>query len=249
MVSLLAFDRVRKRHQHGGRERTVFDCIDLEVRAGDSIGVWGAPRAGKSSLLRLAAGIELADAGAVRFQGQDFAQLRGCERASLLRSSIGFAPALGERMPPGLDRSEDVLRFASAPLLSDGWSQLEAEQRAAGLLERVGTLDCAYDAPYELSAGQRTRVALARALVREPTLLLVDEPGISTSPSERSSIGDLLRSLGRELACAMIVVSVDAGMLRGLGRIFSAGDGRLLSADRPGSVVPFPRPPQGQDRQ
>ncbi len=222
----------------------MLDCVDLDVWAGDTVGIWGARRAGKSALLRLAAGIELADAGSVRFQGQDFAQLTSWERALLLRTSIGFAPALGMHMPAGLDRSADAIGFIAAPLLSDGWGSFEAERRALDLLERVDAADCADHAPHELSAGQRTRVTLARALVRQPTLLLVDEPALSTSSSERSAIRELLHTLAEGFPCAMIVVSTDADMLRGFERIYSAGDGRLLMADRPGSVVPFPRRPE-----
>ncbi len=225
----------------------VFDCVELEVRAGDSVGIWGGPRSGKSSLLRLAAGIELADAGSVRFQGRDYAQLAGWERASLLRSSIGFAPAPSARMPIGLDRSADVLRFVAAPLISDGWSELEAGRRSLASLARVGAAGCAECEPSTLSAGQRTRVGLARALARAPALLLVDEPALTTSRSEREAIRDVLVSLAGERSLAMIVVSTDPRMLSGLARSYSAGGRRLLCSERPGSVVALPPPPDSEE--
>lgn len=240
VASLLAFNRVRKCHRDGGQRPVVFDSVDLEVRAGDSIGVWGGPQAGKSALLRLAAGIELADAGAVCFQGRNFAQLASWERASLLRSSIGFAPALDERVPAGLDRSGDVVGFVGAPLTSAGWTELEASERALALLTRVGAIDCADQEPWTLSPGQRTRVVLARALIRRPALLLVDEPALTTSRAERTAIHAVLVSLAAERSLTLIVVSADPEMLTGFSRSYSAGQRRLLASARPGSVVPFP---------
>jgi ABC-type methionine transport system ATPase subunit len=218
----------------------LFDALELELHTGDSVGIWGGPRSGKSALLRLAAGIELADAGTVRFQGRDYAQLANWERASLLRSSIGFAPTPDERMPIGLDRSADVLSFVAAPLVSDGWSELEVGDRSLAALARVEAADCAERAPSELSAGQRTRVGLARALVRQPALLLVDEPALTTSAGERSAIRGLLDSLADERSLAMIVVSTDAHMLSGLGRSYTAGGQRLHCSVRPGSIVALP---------
>ncbi len=243
MVSLLAFDKVRKHHPDGGPEPVVFDSLELELRMGDSVGIWGGPRTGKSVLLRLAGGIELADAGTVRFQGRDYSQLAGWERASLLRSSIGFAPAFGERMPAGLDRSDDVLRFVASPLTSDGWSELESSERAVATLARVEALDCADRRPGDLSAGQRTRVGIARALVRKPALLLVDEPALTTSSRERDAIRDVLGSLAADRSLALLAVSADPHMLSGLARSYTAGGRRLLSAARPGRVVVLPPHP------
>jgi ABC-type sulfate/molybdate transport systems ATPase subunit len=103
----------------------------------------------------------------------------------------------------------------------------------------VGAADCAEAVPFDLSPGEATRVALALALIRGPKLLLVDEPAIAPSPSEVDEIRELLRSLaGSNLA--VIVASEEVAALRGAPRVVSIGHGRLVSTDRPGTVVPFP---------
>jgi ABC-type polar amino acid transport system ATPase subunit len=112
--------------------------------------------------------------------------------------------------------------------------------RAREELDRLGAADCAEAVPLELSPGEATRVALARALIRGPRLLLVDEPPIAPSPTEWDEIRALLRSLAGESNLALIVASEEVSALRGATRAVSIGDGRLVSSDRPGTVVPFP---------
>jgi ABC-type lipoprotein export system ATPase subunit len=108
MTPLLSFVNVSKRYPDGGREIPVLDRISLEIDAGASVGVYGARRSGKSTLLRLAAGIVLADAGAVRFEGHDLAQLEVGDRGRLLRGAISFMAAGDWRASPGESVAELV---------------------------------------------------------------------------------------------------------------------------------------------
>jgi putative ABC transport system ATP-binding protein len=234
-MALLSFEGVGKRYRRWGRDVVVLDDVRLDVDPGDFVGVWGSRRAGKSTLLRLAAGIELADTGVVRFDGRDLSQVSSRERARLWRRDIGFVSP--ERRPGPV---EQVVAHVAMPLVSDGWAPDEAAAAARRTLDRVDAAGCAHAATYELSPGEQTLVALARALIRQPRLLLVDEPAITQSPSERDRICEVLRSVGRQPELTAIVASEDLSPLRAAGRMMSVGEGRVLLADQPGTVVPFP---------
>jgi predicted ABC-type transport system involved in lysophospholipase L1 biosynthesis ATPase subunit len=237
-VALLSLEGVGKRYRQGRREVVVLDDVWLEVDASDHVGVLAERRGGKSTLLRLAAGIELADTGVVRFRGRDLAKLSRIERARLLRDEIGFVATSLD----GWDGSRGmrVVEHVAVPLLADGWNGREAVQMARPVLERVGAEHCADLRPSELSLGERTRVAIARALIREPGLLLVDEPAATPSPGEQDEIRGLLRSVGRASEVTLIVASEEPAVLRGARRMMSLSDGRVLTTDRLGTVVAFP---------
>jgi predicted ABC-type transport system involved in lysophospholipase L1 biosynthesis ATPase subunit len=242
-MALLSFDRVSKRQRYGGREVIVLNGVSFEVDEGDYIGLWGAPQSGKSSLLRLAAGIELPDAGTVQFAGRDLAHVSASERAQLLRRKIGLVfSSPQESTIWEAHRGDEIVDYVAVPLIGDGRSRGFADAAAIGALERVGMVSCTNLSIHQLSLAERVRVALARALVREPSLLLVDEPAIIPSPSERDAVRDLLRALARDERLTVMVASQDPGLLRGAKRIFSVGDGRLLSGDRIAQVLPFTPP-------
>lgn len=239
-MSLLSLEDVAKRYRRGAREVVVFDGVSLEVECGDLVAVWGERRSGKSTLLRLAAGIERPDSGVVRFAGRDLAKMSGDERAGLLLREIGLVATPLEQGGMRSARSDAVLDHVALPLIFDGHSRVEAAAAARHMLAVCGATDCAHAAPFELKAEERTRVALARALVREPRLLLVDEPAVTQSPAAREEIRDLLRRLVTELQLSTIVASEEVAMLAGAPRVLSVGDGKMLSSERPGVVVPFP---------
>lgn len=237
-MALLSFEQVGKSYAHGG---VVFEGLDLEVEVGDFVGVWGERRSGKSTLLRLAAAIESPDAGVVRFQGRDLAELSESDRSALRRSEIGMAVSASDTGTAShSDRSTTVVDHVALPLIFSGIGQKKAWSVAHRYLRVVGASECMHAAPFELRAGEGTRVALARALVREPRLLLVDEPAITHSPGERDAIHGLLHELARDMGLAMIVASEEVSMMAGAPRILSVGDGKVISTERPGTVVPFP---------
>lgn len=235
-MALLSFERVSKRYLDLGlHEQVVLDDVSLEIEPGASVGVWGPRRSGKSTLLRIAAGIELPDAGSVRFGDRDITRLSDRERARLVRTEIGLAPSSWRET-----RNVRVVEHVALPLLSGGASMREASVRARGALERVGATSRA-DAPiFELSPGERTRVAIARALVRDPALMLVDEPALTPSPTERDELYALLRSLVGERSLAVVVASEDLAAIRSARHAMTISDGKVRSSQRVGRVVPFP---------
>jgi len=235
----LSFHQVGKSYPRAG---VVFEPFDLEVDAGDFVGVFGERRSGKSTLLRLAAGIEMPDTGVVRFDGRDLARMSEGERSALRRHDIGMATVSIDSAATLADRSTSVVEYVALPLIFQGRKQADAINAAHHCLHMVGVSDCLNAAPFELRAGETTRVALARALVRKPRLLLVDEPAITHSPGERDEIRDLLHALSRDLRLTMLVASEEVTMMAGVPRLLSVGNGKINSNDKPGTVVPLRSP-------
>ena len=235
-MTLLSLTQVTKRYGDGRRDVAVLDRICMEVTAGDFVGVWGPRRSGKKTLLRVAAGIESPSGGAVCFDGHVLTQMGAGERARLLRTH-GIAHVSGDWRP---QLNQPTIDSVAISLLGDRVSLREARPLARRALDRVGAGGCADVWTGRLSQGERIRVGLARALVREPRLLLVDEPAVSPSPIECEELYELLRSLARDGELAIVIASEDLNALEGTRRNMSISNGVLRSMDSDGVVVSFP---------
>jgi ABC-type lipoprotein export system ATPase subunit len=235
MTPLLSFLNVSKRYPDGGREIIVLDRVSLEIDAGTTVGVRGARRSGKSTLLRLAVGITLPDSGIVRFEGRDIAQMAGSERGRLLRSKIAFISAADWRATPG----ESVVDHVATSLGSEGLTMREARRRAMRVLDRVEIAAGAEEQTTSLSVTERARVMLARALAREPRLLALDEPAM-LSLGERDRFYALLREAASERNMTLLMASEEMAALQGVGVLMSIAEGELTSTEALGTVVPLP---------
>jgi ABC-type lipoprotein export system ATPase subunit len=236
MTPLLSFLNVSKRYPDGDREIVVLDRVSLEIDAGVSVGVRGTRRSGKSTLLRLAAGIALPDAGTIRFEGRDVAQMAGSERGRLLRSKIAFISAADWRATPG----ESVVDHVATSLGSEGLTMREARRRAMRVLDRLEIAAGAEEPTTSLSVTERARVMLARALAREPRLLVLDEPAMLPSLGERDRFSALLRSAAKEGNITLLMASEEMAALQGVGVLISIAEGELTSTEALGTVVPLP---------
>jgi ABC-type methionine transport system ATPase subunit len=234
---VLCFEQVVKTYPDGRRRIAVLERISFEVHQGEHVGILGSRRTGKSTLLRLAAGIEAPDTGRISFEGRDVAGMSALQRDRLLRGAIGLVASDGWRPAKG----ERVVDLVALPLVSDGATLHEARRRARRKLNWVDAADYADDLAASLASGARMRVMLARALVREPRLLLIDEPAVVPSLTERMEIYELLRRGAREHRATLMVASEDVDATRGTDVLMSIGRGELLrTGGEPGVVVPFP---------
>jgi ABC-type lipoprotein export system ATPase subunit len=234
---LLSFVNVSQRYPDGNAEILVLDEVSFDIDEGTFVGIFGERRSGKSTILRLAAGVEEPSAGIVRFKGRNVAEMSVLGREHLLRDAIGLVSPDDWRPSP----KERVIDYVALSLGSDGPALREARRRARSMLARVGMADGADELARSLSAGERTRVVLARALVREPCLLLVDEPTVMPSLSERDQLHALLQRIARELSMTLMIASEEMAPLHGASVLISIADGELCSTDEPGKVVRLPR--------
>jgi lipoprotein-releasing system ATP-binding protein len=237
MPPLLSFLNVSKRYPDGGREIAVLDRVSLQVEAGASVGIRGARRSGKSTLLRLAAGIALADSGSVCFDGRDIAGMADSERGRLLCGEIGFMSTADWRATPG----GCVVDHVATSLAGESVTMREARRRAMRVLDRLELrAACAGEATTSLSLGERARVMLARALACEPRLLIVDEPAPLPNLGERDCFNALLRAAASERGITLLMASEEMVALQGVTVMMSIADGELVSTEPRGVVVPLP---------
>lgn len=212
-MSLLELDRVGKCH---GSE-VALAGVSLTVDMGEMVVVWGERQSGRSTLLRIAAGIEPADTGMVSFEGNDLAD-RGAE---MLGEAIGycrrgFRPERGWTVLDQLVSSQFARRIPQTTALACAWKALE----------RVHASWCAPLRATDLKTEETVLVAIARALTADPRLLILDEPTIGVDPLKRDDILKLLRSLADQ-GIAILASAGEGTALLGADRVLSLGKGTL----------------------
>lgn len=240
-MTLLALERVSKSHWRGRHEIVVLDEASLEVGPGELVAIFGQRAAGKTTLLRIAAGIEAPDAGSVRFEGGELGGGR-------LRRLGGIHPRIGwvGRQAPFASGMR-MLDHVALPLLK-AVSAEEAERRATRALKRVGAGELASARWHELSDAERTLVTIAHAIVREPALLLADDPTSGLGVEERETVLGLLRSIADEQRTAVLATIPEIPDALRSHRVLSLSDGELIQATRraPGEVIAFPQRRDGR---
>jgi ABC-type multidrug transport system ATPase subunit len=237
MTPLLSFLNVTKRYPDGAREVVVLDRVSLDIAAEASIGVYGSRRSGKSTLLRLAAGIIAPDSGSVSFGGVDMAHMSSAERGRLLRGAIAFMCAEDWRVNPG----ESVADHVATSLGSQGLTMRQARHRALEILEQVGVdATCCERPTASLSLTERASVMLARSLARGPRLLVLDEPAAMPNVGDRDRFHMLLRSVAKQRGIALLVASEEMAALGGFDVLMSITEGELCSTDETGMLARLP---------
>jgi ABC-type cobalamin/Fe3+-siderophores transport system ATPase subunit len=216
-MTLLVLDHVSRRHYHGAHERVVLRDISLTVDAGELVAIWGPRRSGRSTLLRVAAGIEPVDGGGVRFTGREL-NARG---GHALGRGIGYC-----RLEMREEGACGVLDELIVAQLAQGLPRAQARTRTHDALRRAGATHCTELKLHELDSAEAVRVAIARALVQKPSLLVIDEPVKGVDLLERDAILALLRALADE-GVAVLVSAGEATALSGADRALALGEGVL----------------------
>ncbi|MEU5090449.1 ABC transporter ATP-binding protein [Streptomyces sp. NPDC021356] len=218
----LALTDVTLTYPDGEGRLTALDQVGLEVPKGSLTAVVGPSGSGKSSLLAVAATLITPDAGTVTVDGTPTTGLSRGELADLRRRRIGIVFQQANLLP-SLTAAEQLQVMAQI----DGRKPRTARVRAMELLDAVGLADQAHRRPHQLSGGQRQRVNIARALMNDPTVLLVDEPTSALDHERGAAVIDLITRLTHRQATATVLVTHDRTHLSAVDRIAEVHDGRL----------------------
>jgi putative ABC transport system ATP-binding protein len=202
------------------------DGVDLAVEAGETVSVMGPSGCGKSTLLHLLGGLDRPDAGELRLGGERVDGLSETAWAVLRRRRVGFV-FQAFHLVDELTAVENV----ELPALLVGASRRAARRRATGLLDRLGVGHRAGHLPDRLSGGERQRVAVARAVVNDPLVVLADEP---TGNLDSRATGDILRLFAelRGAGQTFVIVTHDARVAAGADRLLTMRDGALVGQTR-----------------
>ena len=214
---------VEKGYDEGAVRHRVLRGVDLEISQGEVVALVGASGSGKSTLLNLMSGIDLPDAGTVEVAGRSLGSLDETARTLFRRSHVGFVFQFFNLIPTLT--VEENLRF---PLELRGGPELGEEERLQGLLEAVGLGNRADSFPDRLSGGERQRVAVARALVHEPDLVLADEPTGNLDEATGAGVLDLMGQLVANEGRTLVLVTHAREVAARADRTFRLTGGALV---------------------
>ncbi len=207
--------------------------IDLDITAGEAVGLIGPSGSGKTSLLMVLAGLERASGGSVRLQGHEITALAEDRLARLRRDAVGIVFQAFHLIP-----TMTVLENVAVPLELAG--RRDALGRAAEALDVVGLGRRLTHLPGQLSGGEQQRVAIARAFAPEPALLLADEPTGNLDQATGEDVMDLLFRLRAERGSSLLLITHDPALAARCGRRVRIADGRITAIEQAAAAARLP---------
>lgn len=220
--SILRAEGLTKYYTIGRKKIEVLHGVDMEVGQGEFLSIVGASGSGKSTLLHILGGLDRPDEGQLEVDGSLLTRLGGLALSRFRNRSVGFV-FQAYHLFPELDALENVAlpaRIARSPVR-------DVEAKAKQWLERVGLSKRMDHRPYELSGGEQQRVAIARSLINDPTLLLADEPTGNLDSETGTEIMDLLLELKAECQLTLIMATHDQHMAGQTDRTLHLVDGKI----------------------
>lgn len=226
LTALLELKDVAKRYEslEGAAPVVVLQGITLQISGGESVAIVGPSGSGKSTLLNIIGTLDRPSSGQVMLNGQNLGSLDDLQLAHVRNLQIGFVFQSHYLLPQC-----SVLENVLVPTLAGPHSAARngAEDRARRLLDRVGLAARLDHRPGQLSGGERQRVAVVRAMINQPKLLLADEPTGALDRAAAENLGQLLVDLNREEGVTLIVVTHALGLARRMGSALELRDGTL----------------------
>ena len=219
---MLEVDGISKTYGTPASELRVLEDVSFAVGPGQRLAIMGPSGSGKSTLLAIIGGLEPPTTGSVQLDGVDPYAVDAARRATFRNERIGFV-FQDHHLVAGCTALDNVL----VPAIARGTVPPEVVERAAALLARVGLANRSGHLPGELSGGERQRVAVARALLLHPRLVLADEPTGQLDSRSAAAVTDLLVELTAEAGGMLVVVTHDAGVAGRMGTVRRLVDGRL----------------------
>ena len=220
--AVLSIRGLVRRYVTGADQISVLQGVDLDVMAGEIVGLVGPSGSGKSSLLHAAGLLERPDAGRICILGRDCSELPDRGRTRVRLGSIGFVYQFHHLLP-----EFSALDNVAVPQMTAGRRKPDAQARAQDLLGQMGLAARAGHQPAQLSGGEQQRVAVARALANSPRLLLADEPTGNLDPATSAAVFDNLQTLVRQTGVAALIATHNLDLAKHMDRVFTLKDGRL----------------------
>lgn len=203
---------------------TALRGVNLSIEKGEYVSIIGASGAGKSTLLQIIGTLDKPDTGEVLLNGTDVFNLKDNELADFRNRHIGFVFQFHQLLP-----EFTALENVMIPALIAQKSQEQAEKEARELLSFMNLDERTSHKPSELSGGEKQRVAVARALINKPDVLLADEPTGSLDTKNKTDLHNLFRQLRKDLGQTIVVVTHDMEMAAGSDRIIKMQDGMIIN--------------------
>lgn len=200
----------------------VLKGIDLEINKGEIISIVGPSGAGKTTLLQIMGTLDEPDAGVVQIDGTVVSRMKEKELSAFRNKNIGFVFQFHQLLPE-FTALENVI----IPALIAGVSSKEAHERAMKILDFMGLVDRASHKPNELSGGEKQRVAVARALINDPAVILADEPSGSLDTHNKEDLHQLFFDLRDRLGQTFVIVTHDEGLAKITDRTVHIVDGMI----------------------
>ena len=200
----------------------VLKGIDLEINKGEIISIVGPSGAGKTTLLQIMGTLDEPDAGVVQMDGTMVSRMKEKELSAFRNKNIGFVFQFHQLLP-----EFTALENVMIPALIAGVSSKEAHERAMKILDFMGLVDRASHKPNELSGGEKQRVAVARALINDPAVILADEPSGSLDTHNKEDLHQLFFDLRDRLGQTFVIVTHDEGLAKITDRTVHIVDGMI----------------------
>jgi lipoprotein-releasing system ATP-binding protein len=220
--AVIRAESLAKTYAEGKMKTPVFNSLDLNVQAGETVAIVGASGAGKSTLLHLLGGLDTPTSGEVYVAGQKMSSLSDAARGQLRNRALGFVYQFHHLLP-----EFTALENVMMPVMLSGADVAAASQRAKALLEQVGLGHRIEHKPGELSGGERQRAAVARALVNQPGCVLGDEPTGNLDEKTAATVFELMLELNRAQKTSLVLVTHDRRLARKLDRVLELHEGKL----------------------
>jgi len=216
---------LNKRYRVGAQDIHVLRDLDLVVERGEMLAIVGASGVGKSTLLHLLGGLDRADSGHITVDGHDLGAMADQARVAFRNAQVGFVFQFHHLLPEfsALENAEMPIRIARR-------SPAEARATASALLGRVGLAERLDHRPSMLSGGEQQRVAVARALVMQPALVLADEPTGDLDETTGDALHGLFREMHRERGLTSVIATHNPRLAASCDRILRLEAGRLVPA-------------------